>query len=299
MNKKKIASVLALGLSTQFCLMAGAMVANTDAVSSVEEAYITTQGNTGKALSTYYYNNNNNDTTVTESSSDSESSSSTSTVVKAELEVGEDGSVVFTPVTTVEGTSSVATITEEQVADLIAALKDAEATSLTIVVSAGIRATGVELAMSSEVLAAIMESSAKEVVMASDFGTISLDSSALSSIMDQGDGGKVAVGLASIGRTSMSTELLEAAKYSPVVDMSISVGETRLEKLNSAIKLDVPYSMKNSRWDTAGVNAKLMSATGEKVAVTSAFDKDSGKMSINSSALGMFVIEYDAPEVED
>lgn len=293
MNKKKIASVLALGLTTQFCLMAGAVVANSNSVTSVEDAYISTNSETDKALSSYYYYNNNNDTTVSSSSS-----SSSSDKKEDVIEVGEGG-VVFTPAVSVEGTSAVATISDEQAEALIEALKDSGETTLSFDIPVSARATNVELAMSSEVLEAIMKSSAKEVVMSSAFGTISLNSSALSSIMDQGDGGAVSIGLGSISRNTMSEEQLAAAQYSPVVDMAISVGGTNLEKLNSAINLDVPYTMKNSRWASEGVNAKLMTATGEKVAATSAFNKDNGTMSINSSALGMFVIEYDAPEAED
>lgn len=293
MNKKKIASVLALGLSTQFCLMAGAVVANSDSVSSVEEAYITTTADTGKALSTYYYYNNNNDTTVSTSTSSSSSSSSSSTDSVIEVE---GSNVVFTPSTTMNGSSAVASISESQMADLLSALEENGATSLTFEIPTSTRGSGVELAMSSDVLSAILESSAKEVVVASAFGTISLNSSALSSILDQGNGGDVSVGLASIARTSMSAMVLEVAKYNPVVDLSISVDGTALSKLNSAIGLSVPYSMKSSRWDPVGVNAKLVSDSGEKVSATSAYDKDSKTMSINSSALGMFVIEYDAPE---
>ncbi len=293
MNKKKFASVLALGLTTQFCLMAGAVVANSDSVVSVEDAYITTTSETGKALSSYYYYNNNNDTTVTSTSSSSSSSSSSSTETVIEVE---GTNVVFTPATTMVGTSAVATISESQITDLLSTLEENGATSLTFEIPTSTRGSAVELAMSSDVLSAILESSAKEVVVASAFGTISLNNSALSSILDQGDGGDVSVGLASIARTSMSQEVLDSAKYNPVVDLSISVGGTGLSKLNSAIGLDVPYGMKDSRWDPVGVNAKLLTETGEKVTATSAYDKDSKTMSINSSALGMFVIEYDAPE---
>ncbi|WP_158560509.1 S-layer homology domain-containing protein [Paenibacillus contaminans] len=226
-------------------------------------------------------------------------------VSETKVEEGQVTAKISVKVTTDTNGREVAAISETQLADAIAkataeAAKqgDPTATAIRIEVSATADSKAAGIRLPAEALKRFVESKADTLIIATSFGSMTLDKNAVEGIVAQA-AGMVTITAAKVETSELTDEIREKVGDRPVVSFEVTDEEKKLTQLGAKAEVSIPYVRKTGENPNAIVAYKIDAAGKQVIVIGCKYDATAGTLTFKTEDASTFAVGYNKLDFAD